>query len=201
MSEGARPTIEIDIEFSSDAEHDVEIFATGDSEMLGPRSDVLAGVVSGAVRRGSAAILDLHARPGYRPGAKIATSSGRRTGPSDIVRPVLVDPRRACALAGDGELFSTRIDGLELDDEQADDSRQFLVWTGRMSGAHIGVVPISLHLLASPSLVVTVLELVPQERLRWHRRSFVRAGIDVVEALAVRLDRLAGPPHPVADAC
>lgn len=180
---------------------DVEVFATGDTKVHTRNEDVIVGTVTDAVRRGGAAVLDLHARPGYRPGAKIATSSGRRTGPSDIVRPVLVDPRRACALAADGELFRDRIDGLELDDEQADDSRQFLVWTGRMSGAHIGIVPISIHLLASPSLVVTVFELVPQERLRWHRRSFVKAGIEVVEALALRLDRLAGPAHRVADAC
>jgi hypothetical protein len=37
-------------------------------------------------------------------------------------------------------------------------------------------------------MVVTVLELVPQRRVRWHRRRFIRDGIAALDALAARLE-------------
>ena len=43
-------------------------------------------------------------------------------------------------------------------------------------------------------MVVTVLELVPRRRLRRHRDAFVRAGLDVIDALAERLCEITPRP-------
>ncbi len=58
----------------------------------------------------------------------------------------------------------------------------------------------SLHLLAAPSMVVTVLELVPRRRLRWQRNGFVQDGIAVIDQLATRLLALCGADAAGADA-
>lgn len=179
MDEWARPT-------------ELDVFATGDTQVVAPWEAPPSHAVADAVRRGSAAVRDLHARPGYRPGTppatSIATTSGRRSGDADVVRPVLVDPRLAAAYAASGRLFDDPVPGLDLDDVRADTSRRYLVWTGRLSGRHVTAVPVMLHLLASPSMVVTVIEMVPQRRLRWNRRGFVTDGVAAVEALAGRLE-------------
>lgn len=175
MSEWARPG-------------ELDVFPTGDTHLLAPPSDSTPSAIGVAVRRGGAALLDYHAAPGHRPGTQIATTSGRRSGPADIVRPVLVDPRRAVMLA-ECDLFAEPTAGLVIDDRDATTSRPFLVWNGRLSGLHLSPVRVSLHLLASPSMVVTVLELVPQTRVRRHERAFIRAGVEAVDALADRLVR------------
>lgn len=174
---------------------ELDVFATGDTHLLVRDHEPAPSVFGDMVRRGSATVHDIHARPGHRPGAPIATTSGRRTGRADIVRPVLVGPRRAAELA-QRRLFAEPIPGLELDDRNPDTERRYLVWTGRLSGERLDPVAVALHLLASPSMVVTVLELVPQVRVRWHEQSFIRAGIEVVDALAERLVELAADDAP-----
>lgn len=176
---------------------ELDVFATGETEMVAPWEEPASHAVADAVRRGTAAVLDLHARPGYRPGVPIATSSGRRSGDADIVRPVLVDPRLAASIAGSGALFDEPIDGLDIDRARADTSRRYLVWTGRLSGEHVAGVPIALHLLASPSMVVTVVEMVPQRRLRWNRRGFVLDGVAAIEVVAARLAAATAQPDAV----
>jgi hypothetical protein len=169
---------------------ELDVFATGDTHLLAPDQEPPPSSVGEAMRRGSAAVHDLHARPGFRLGTPIATTSGRRSGPADIVRPVLVDPRRAATLA-QRYLFVEPVAGLDLDDRNADTERRYLVWTGRLSGRQVSPVCVALHLLASPSMVVTVLELVPQGRVRWHQQAFIQVGIEVVDTLAKRLTELA----------
>lgn len=173
---------------------ELDVFATGDTTVIAPWDDPASHALADAVRRGTAAVFDLHARPGYRPGVPIATSSGRRGGDADIVRPVLVDPRLAASIAGSGALFDEPVDGLDIDRARADTSRRYLVWTGRLTGEHVAGVPIALHLLASPSMVVTVVEMVPQRRLRWNRRGFVLDGVAAIEVVAARLTALAARP-------
>lgn len=178
MSEWARPD-----------DHEIDVFATGTTLLLAPGDPDGHSPVADLVRR---AAHDYHARPGHRPGVPIATTSGRRSGDCDVVRPVLVDPRRASAVAADGRLFDDEIDGLEFvasAHERAD--RDVLVWAARLSGAHVRSIPVSLHLLASPSMVVTIIELVPQRRLRWNRTGFLADGVAVVERIARRLAAVA----------
>ena len=61
---------------------------------------------------------------------------------------------------------------------------ELVVWTRRPVAA-------SLHVRASPSMVVTVLELVPTSRVRLGRRRFVRRGIAAIESLAAEIERRA----------
>lgn len=189
MSEWARPG-------------ELEVFATGDTTITvaGSESDTHVdrehGTTAELLRRTGAAVRDVHARPGYRPGVSIPTTSTRRGGETDIVRPLLVRPVVACQLAMSGRLFDPPIDGFRLDaasDDGATDGT-FLVWPGSLTGAHVRAVPVSLHLMASPSMVVTVLELVPQRTIRFNRRGFVEDGLRVVDAVANRLVVLCDRP-------
>jgi hypothetical protein len=180
MSEWARPG-------------ELEVFATG-TTTLSERDhdpdhhDDRHRGASELLHRAGAAVLDLQARPGHRPGQRIPPTSARRGGDTDIVRPLLVRPWAASKAATSGRWFDEPIDGfdLEYDRDHTDDDR-YLVWHGALSGSHVTRVPVSVHLLAAPSMVVTVLELVPQRRLRWHRNGFVADGIAVIDRLADRL--------------
>ena len=189
MSAGARPG-------------DVEVFATGTTTItiIGDRhatgTDHRPGATAELLRRTGAAVRDVHARPGYRPGRRIATAGARRGGETDIVRPLLVRPEIAGEAATSGRMFDPPVDGFALDatpDGRSDDL-EYLVWHGSLSGDHVREVPVALHLLASPSLIVTVLELVPMRSLRWNRRGFVEDGVRVVDAFADRLARLCERP-------
>ena len=174
MTEGdqwARPT--------PDA-HEIEVFATGTTVARAPDEpafdDLTGQGLTELLRRSGCTVRDgyehardFHARPGHRPGTTpIATTSERRGSGVDIVRPVLVNPLLASDAAVSGRLFAELIPGLELEERDPDGAR-YLVWHARLSGRRVHSVPVSLHLLASPSMVVTVLELVPRHRLRRHR--------------------------------
>ncbi len=149
-------------------------------------------------RRGGALVLDgfdhaldIHARPGHRPGgAPLPTASARRGGDTDVVRPVLVDPAVACRLAESGALFADPFRHVRIEHPDDARSRRYLVWDAVVTdGRHTELA--SLHLLASPSLLVTILELVPKHRIRHHRDRFLRQGIAAVDELACRLIRSA----------
>jgi hypothetical protein len=181
---------------------EVEVFATGTTTMVdlgGDEPDAPhvddAGTTGELLRRAGAAMLDIHARPGHRPGRPIVIASARRGGDTDIVRSVLIHPAIACRVATSGRLFRDPIDGFDVNEaDDADDDRRFLVWHAALSGSHVSRIPVSLHVLASPSLVVTVLEIIPQRPLRWKRDGFVRDGIDVIDRVAARLTRLCVQP-------
>jgi hypothetical protein len=147
------------------------------------------------VRDGYGHARDFHARPGHRPGGSVQATSSREGGDTDIVRPVLVDPRLASRLALSGRLFADPIEHLEIDPIHPGGAK-YLVWDVRLATDRGRGVPATLHLLASPSMVVTVLELVPRRRLRWNRERFVRDGVAAVEILAHRLE--AARPHRAA---
>jgi len=147
------------------------------------------------VRAGYDHARNFHARPGHRPG-DVPSTSARAGGDADIVRPVLVDPARASHLALTGALFATPIGALtidEHDDGHDDDPGRFLVWSALLATDQGRPIPATLHLLGSPSMVVTVLELVPRRRLRWRRDRFVHHGIVALDELARRLDAACRP--------
>lgn len=122
------------------------------------------------------------------PPFKVSTASARTGTHDDVVRPVHVDPIAACELAVSGRLFAEPIPHLVVagDHEVA---AKYLLWDAELVCGRRKPLPAALHLLASPSMVVTVLELVPRRPIRWRRRRFLRDGIQAVETLATRLER------------
>jgi hypothetical protein len=195
----------------SGLETELEVFSTGttvaclpDRPPTGPEHPAAAErddapSLGDRLRHGGEVVLEglehargFHARPGHRPGTPpltIGTASARAGGDSDIVRPVLVSPTLACELATSGTLFADPIPHLAIA-RGDDDVRRFLVWDGLLDsgGRQRGV---TFHLLASPSMVVTVLELVPRRRLRRHRDQFIADGVAAVETIARRLEQAA----------
>lgn len=183
---------------TSDGPHDeIEVFPTGGTVLRAPTAPLLPRSTGT-----DAATLDelptdddrgaprgYHARPGRRPGATPGTTSARAGGDSDIVRPLLVAPVAASRLVLSGAVFAAPLPHLRIDDEQVGD--RFLVWAVTVVGEHVRPTPATLHLLGSPSMVVTVLELVPARRLRWGRDHFVRYGIEAIDELAHRIERAA----------
>jgi hypothetical protein len=174
---------------------ELEVFATGAATAFAPAECPLEcfdpvgqPTFADHLRRGGDAVhhgidhaRELRATPGPRPGRPIATTGERRGGSCDIVRPIYLHPDRACALAL-GDVFRRPIDHLEITDDSA---AADLIWRVVITGSRR--VPATLHLRASPSMVVTVLELVPRRTLRWHRDQFVRDGVAAADSLARRL--------------
>lgn len=129
-----------------------------------------------------------HAAPGPRPGAVPgpAVTSTRDGGGTDIVRPVLVDPATACRLAASGELFAAPIPHLSV---HGPGDAPTLTWDAAVLSGRRGRRRATLHLMASPSMVVTVIELVPCRPVRRGRSRFIAHGVEALEELAHRLER------------
>lgn len=176
---------------------EIEVFATGRSVLIATDDDRPVDIahLADQLHRVGAALHDgleharsLRAVPGHRPGGTAAaapipsTASRRRGGGCDIVRPIHLDPLRASAAAISGRWLGHPVDHVEvLDDSGAGD----LSWQVAIVGDRR--TPATLHLLASPSMVVTVIELIPHGRLRWHRDEIVRDGVVAADALADEL--------------
>lgn len=126
-----------------------------------------------------------HARPGHRPGATPGVTSSRSGGGSDIVRPLLVAPGAASRILLAGEVFEVPLPHLRIEDDRVD--ARLLLWAVAIVGERHRPVPATLHLLGSPSMVVTVLELVPARRLRWGRERFLSYGVEAMDELAHRI--------------
>lgn len=175
---------------------EIEVFPTGSTIEVAPRDHDLAGHLrhgAAVARSGYQRACDFRARPGPRPGEPaVAATSHRRGGDADIVRPVLVDPITACRLAVSGALFVPPLHRLVLhDDPTGETASRLLAWEVRLLDDAGRGTPATLHLLASPSMVVTVLELIPRRRLRWSAHRFVCDGVEALDALAARLVALA----------
>jgi hypothetical protein len=167
---------------------EIELVAVGEPKTrdtdIGPSTfDHVADGYRAAVDRAR----DIHAADGYRPGGvRPETAGNRRGGACDIVRPMLVDPLIASAIAvsptfrSRGHLHLTFAEG-------ADSDERALTWKVIVRSPRLGAVPATLHLSASPSQVVSVLELVPQRRLRWRANRFVEVGIAAIDSLADEL--------------
>lgn len=175
----------------------IEVFATGTStwQVIArpPSDEQVHAALSDQFHRTGAVVLDavrhardFHARPGHRPGRVTPLSASvRRGGGTDVVRPVLVDPVHACELAVSGRLFERPVEHLDVD---LPGHRDTLTWDVVLTTGRHQHHPATLCLLASPSMVVTVIELVARRRVRRSRRRFVREGITAVEELARRLE-------------
>lgn len=187
---------------SRPVEVEIEVFATGSTDARPPEPRFAPDpatpirdrlrhtneVVNEFVRDGVERSRDFHARPGPRPGVDVARSS-RQGGGTDVVRPVLVSPELACDLALSGAWFVDPVANLEISVSPGGD--RYLVWDAVVRVGWHRRCPATLHLLASPSMVVTVVELVPRRRLRRRRRRFVEAAVPAIDELAGRLERAA----------
>ncbi|MDJ0769707.1 MAG: hypothetical protein QNJ12_12970 [Ilumatobacter sp.] len=179
----------------------IEVFGTGstivhdDAAGDAPLSDLLRGG-NAALTVGFEHARDFHAKAGHRPGAAApplsGVASGRRGGGTDIVRPVLISPVLASELATSGRLFDEPLADLTIDhDRDADGERKYLVWNAAVRVGRRAQRDATLHLLASPSMLVTILELVPARTIRWRPGRFVRDGVRAMEGLAARLQAAA----------
>ena len=147
--------------------------------------------VADHVRRGYELVRDhardVHAAPGYRVGAVPAISGTRRGGSCDIVRSLRVDPWTASAIAGSRAFRHHPHRFLTFLEADPGDDR-VLTWTVLVATPRLRAVPATLHLRAAPSMVLSVLELVPRRRLRWRRTAFIDAGVAAIESLARELE-------------
>lgn len=176
---------------------EIELFATGRTVLVRPDEDPPVDVhhLLDQLHRAGATLHDgfdharsLRAAPGHRPGRPTPTTicpdtTSRRGGNGcDIVRPLHLDPLRASAAAISGRWLDHPVDHVELLDDSAAEA---LLWQVAIIGDRRTLA--TLHLLASPSMVVTVIELIPRGRLRWHRHQVVRDGVAAADTLAGEL--------------
>lgn len=133
-------------------------------------------------------VRDVHAADGHRPGAVPSSTGTRRGGGSDIVRPMRVDPYVASAIAASDQ-FRDR-DHLHLTFVDRDESAaRTLTWNVVVTAPGCRPFPATLHLLASPSQVVSVLEMVPCRRLRFRQRQFIEVGVEAIDSLAHEIEQ------------
>ena len=187
----------------SDA-HDVEVYATGSTIITGPDYERSEQPRSGAdgltpvgdqFRRAVTVLHDgldhahrFHAKSGPRMGpGPPAAASAREGTKSEIIWPVLLDPRRAWEFAGSGQLFAEPIPRLQVDQGPRPSRATYPVWTVSLRTGWVKRRAAQLQLSASPSFNVTVLELLPAAPRRTGTRSFLRAGLPAIEELARRL--------------
>lgn len=127
--------------------------------------------------------IEVRAAAGPRLGPGPTATDGRRGGDCDIVRSIRVDPWTASEIAGSGAFRRDEHRYLTFVDADPGDDRA-LSWRVVVASPRLRSVPATLHLRATPSMVLSVLELVPRRRLRWRRDAFVAAGVEAVESLA-----------------
>ena len=184
-------------------EVELDVFATGATIAHAPDAIVARTTIDDAtdttgdrlrrsgelVRNGLEHVREFQARPGHRPGpprVPVGSASSRRGGDTDIVRPVLVPPSFAGEFAIGGELFAEPVPYLSICHRDDGNEQRFLMWDAELDSGGT-VRRVTLHLLASPSMVVTVLELVPCKRLRHGRERFVADGVAAVDVVARRI--------------
>lgn len=164
---------------------EVELIVVGQPETPDPA--VPGPSLAEQVRRGYEVVrehaAEVHAADGYRPGATPAATSTRRGGDCDIVRSMRVDPWTAASIAGSRAFRRHDHRFLRFDEAERGDDRA-LTWRVIIWSQGLRPVPATLHLRAAPSMVLSVLELVPRRKLRWRRAAFIDAGVEAVEALA-----------------
>jgi len=137
---------------------------------------------------GRPAMPTYRARPGLRPGG-YDDRPGRGGGREDVVAPVRVVPGLASFALHRGELFDEPIPGLEVDVSSLKIDRRGSSWRavvhyGRIGRHHRRA---TLRAYPSPSLNLTILELIPVEPRLVHTRAFIRAGVPAVATLSLRL--------------
>ncbi|NNE12229.1 MAG: hypothetical protein HKN41_08295 [Ilumatobacter sp.] len=170
---------------------EIEVFPTGRTIEVAPTAPEVGEHLRHGLtvlRAGYERASTFHATPGPRPGVPVVpATSSRRGGDADVVRPVLVEPALAASLATTGSLFRPPVEHLVIRDDDDPASSQLLVWDVVLLDDHAHPTPATLHLLAAPSMVVTVLELIPRRRLRWTKQQFIDDGVAVLDELAARL--------------
>lgn len=131
------------------------------------------------------------ARSGPRPGA--ITQDRRRGDDVEVVQTCHVRAAATEELVWTGRLRGLRISGLAFSDEPHREGRSAFVWHARLRTGPFARRAATLHITATPSANLTVLELIPDRRRVFGTRRFVSRGVRSVEELATRIEALALP--------
>ena len=139
------------------------------------------------------------ARPGRRPGG-YEDRKGRSGGREDVMTPVAVLPGIASRVLHSGALFQHPIPGLSVDRESLESDAGGSSWKATVECGRFRRRPrkATLRAYPTPSLNLTVLELVPTRPRLIHTRSFVDVGVQAIVTLSERLaaGSAASPPPP-----
>ena len=135
--------------------------------------------------------LGYRARPGQRPGGYEDRKS-RTGGREDVITPVPVLPGPASRALHTGEPFREPLPGVTVDLESLKIDARGSSWNavvdcGRFRRRRRRA---TLRAYPSPSLNLTILELVPNRPRLVHTRAFVNTGIDAIDTLGRRLTRV-----------
>lgn len=128
------------------------------------------------------------ARPGLRPGG-YEDRMGRSGGQEDVMTPVAVLPGIASRALHSGVLFERPIPGLSVDQESLEADARGSTWKATVECGRFRRRPrkATLRAYPTPSLNLTILELVPTRPRLIHTRSFVTVGVEAIVTLSERL--------------
>ncbi len=134
---------------------------------------------------------ELRAQPGHRLG--VVVDRGQRRGDfEEIMQPLAVRPGAAKAVVVTGELFAEPIPSLEVDTASRVFHGDSITWSASVrTGLFSRRRAAALHLHPAPSANLSIIELIPSKRRRFHTNRFVSAGVIAVDLLGSRLRRLA----------
>ncbi len=130
------------------------------------------------------------ARPGQRPGG-YQDRKGRSGGQEDVMTPVPVLPGIASRALHSGVVFSQPIPGLLIDETSLESDARGSSWKATVECGRFRRRPrkATLRAYPTPSLNLTILELVPTRPRLIHTRSFVQVGVGAIVTLSERLVR------------
>lgn len=125
-------------------------------------------------------------RRGQLPGGYDDRKS-RSGGREDVMAPVPVLPGVASHALHSGELFQRPIPGMTVDVESLEVDARGSSWKAVVDCGRLRPRPATLRAYPSPSLNLTILELVPTRPRLIHTRAFVKAGVGAVATISRRL--------------
>ncbi len=139
---------------------------------------------------------ELRAQPGHRLGV-VVDRAQRRGDFEEIMQPLAVRPGAARAVVVTGELFAEPIPSLEVNTASRVFDGDSITWNASVrTGLFSRPRAAALHLHPSPSANLSIIELIPSKRRRFHTHRFVSTGVVAVDILGSRLRRLAAESAP-----
>ncbi len=169
-----------------DGDSDIEVHQPPDPLEVGPALRGAGRWIGDQVGQGGG----YQAARGPRLGP-VVDSASRRGSSEDVVTPVLVPPGLALAESVTETALASPVGPLTVDASPATAPRESELtprsWPARLRTGVVGRRSAILRLRPSPSLNLTIIELVPT-RAPWFRsKSFVRAGVPAIAELAARI--------------
>jgi hypothetical protein len=130
---------------------------------------------------------NLKARPGPRIGGS-ADRSDREGGREDVVMPVPMKPYEAGSALATADFFARPLPHLVVDPVSLEVDHRGYTWRAEVRCRRLAPSrPATLRVYPSPSGNLTIVELVPTRPGRIPTSSFIRAGVEALTALGLRL--------------